>query len=454
MYIYKYTHIHIHNFVILQTHTHIDTYSNAQTHVREKYIHAKFYMTREGGTFAVCRRRPHVIFGTRELELGLEPLILPKLQDDKFKDWNPGKGKLSSTKDRDVIGRYVNELLQINSNLRPRREDDRKEKELPALERAKDMASKYTGEGEVLSKEEYRDMVRAILSAKPVDATASERSGGRFTSTPKELICGEFEHAANGLYRLLNVDEDDVNDWTKEGIKAMEKEVKRLGDKDVSEHLSYILNEPSSEKTYSNGVRDKGRNGMRLVDFVRHENATVAGLKEAEVAALRLYTTIAYKAINDPLRDQDRIASGQPHPLPVTAALIARAIRKLRAVGAKEAAATEKLLLYRGMRNLVPGDKFIKKGGTELAPMSTTTDIKTAVSYSMSPESLIFRIVTTNNLQRGADLQWVSAFAGEAEVLYPPLTYLQPTGRSQVVELDGRRFTVVEVNPTNHPLIA
>ena len=32
----------------------------------------------------------------------------------------------------------------------------------------------------------------------------------------------------------------------------------------------------------------------------------------------------------------------------------------------------------------------------------------------------------------GADVQWLSAFPGEAEILYPPLTYLQPTGRSQV----------------------
>ena len=32
----------------------------------------------------------------------------------------------------------------------------------------------------------------------------------------------------------------------------------------------------------------------------------------------------------------------------------------------------------------------------------------------------------------GADVQWLSAFPGEAEILYPPLTYLKPTGRLQV----------------------
>jgi hypothetical protein len=80
--------------------------------------------------------------------------------------------------------------------------------------------------------------------------------------------------------------------------------------------------------------------------------------------------------------------------------------------------------------------------------MSTTTDIKTALAYSISKESLIFKVVTRNNLQRGADLQWVSAFPNEAEILFPPLTYLQPSGRTQVIELNGLTCTVVEVQPT------
>jgi hypothetical protein len=80
--------------------------------------------------------------------------------------------------------------------------------------------------------------------------------------------------------------------------------------------------------------------------------------------------------------------------------------------------------------------------------MSTTTNIETAVSYSISSESLIFRIVTKNKLQRGAELQWLSAFPGEKEILFPPLTYLQPTGRTQVIEVGKCRFTVVEVSPT------
>jgi hypothetical protein len=84
----------------------------------------------------------------------------------------------------------------------------------------------------------------------------------------------------------------------------------------------------------------------------------------------------------------------------------------------------------------------------QLAPLSTTADIMTAVAYSISTESLLFKIETKNALQRGADLQWLSVFPAEAEILFPPLTYLQPTGRTQAVELDSYRFLVVEVAPT------
>ena len=100
----------------------------------------------------------------------------------------------------------------------------------------------------------------------------------------------------------------------------------------------------------------------------------------------------------------------------------------------------------------------------QLAPMSTTTDFKTAAEYSVgdtSAHSLIFKIKTGNKLQRGGDLEWLSAFPTEAEILFPPLTYLQPTGSTQEVVVDKYyaknqevtykekySFTIVEVTPT------
>jgi hypothetical protein len=62
-------------------------------------------------------RRPHLIYGTRELELGLEPNILRKLEDNEFAHYHPARGKLFDSKDRAIIGGYVDELFQINQNL-------------------------------------------------------------------------------------------------------------------------------------------------------------------------------------------------------------------------------------------------------------------------------------------------------------------------------------------------
>jgi hypothetical protein len=86
----------------------------------------------------------------------------------------------------------------------------------------------------------------------------------------------------------------------------------------------------------------------------------------------------------------------------------------------------------------------------QLALMSASTDLKTALSFSLSKEGdgLVFKILCNNVMQRGSDLQWVSMFPTEVPVEYPPLTHLQPTGKTQVVEVNTFRVTVVEVNVT------
>ena len=83
--------------------------------------------------------------------------------------------------------------------------------------------------------------------------------------------------------------------------------------------------------------------------------------------------------------------------------------------------------------------------------MSTTRELRIAMQYSTSPSSLIFKIRTSSFMQRGADLQFLSTFPGEVELLFPPLTYLRPTG-TQAAPLeredkDGNKFTIIEVEP-------
>ena len=188
-----------------------------------------------------------------------------------------------------------------------------------------------------------------------------------------------------------------------------------------------------------------------------------ARLAEPEVFALRLYTSFAFRLMNAPLRDEARYRRGEPCPLPATTYFAEQGIRKLRAVHAPYADGPAAAgpggggggplrVLWRGMRSVRVTEEFERLGGTELGFMSTTSDARVAVRYSLSHHALLLKVVVPDFMALGADLQWLSVFPGEAEVLYPPLTYLRPTGRADhvTVDRDGAEvnFTVVEVTPS------
>ena len=46
-----------------------------------------------------------------------------------------------------------------------------------------------------------------------------------------------------------------------------------------------------------------------------------------------------------------------------------------------------------------------------------------------------------------AHLTFLSCFPGEREYLFPPLTYMQPMGEPQELEIDDATFTIVDVKP-------
>ena len=98
-------------------------------------------------------------------------------------------------------------------------------------------------------------------------------------------------------------------------------------------------------------------------------------------------TTAAFKSLNDPLRGRGAYAD-KPHPFPVTIMYLTDGIKRLRAVSADEADGAIQYDLWRGMRNVELPQAFRERGGTELAPMSTSFDIKVAQpSASAEPKS-------------------------------------------------------------------
>ena len=144
--------------------------------------------------------------------------------------------------------------------------------------------------------------------------------------------------------------------------------------------------------------------------------------------------------------DSNADAYRESHPLPVTISFLTAAIGKLRAVGADEGAVS-RVDLWRGMRDTAVPASFMESGGTELAPMSTTTSMQMALQYALSERSLLLKLRTDSFMNRGASVKVFSAFPTESEVLYPPLTYLRPTTREERLMVSGHEVHVVEVVP-------
>lgn len=307
---------------------------------------------------------------------------------------------------------------------------------------------------------------------------SADPSASKFGAANR-LITGQHADAVNGLMDYMGCDDpasagaakierewlalrDSLHD--DETVAALRPHA-RMPDRDasldearafivaeISSWIQYVLYDQTSEAAFHNGMRDGGRGSVDLAHFLEHEHAKQAGLKAGHVVALRIYTTHLFKYLNGPLRDQKTFGKGlRPHPLPVTMMFISEGIKKLRAVYLNRIKESEEKVarLYRGMRNLDVTDDFMKDraGGTEVAPMSTTTDIRVAVHYGLSPGSLLFMIKVDNFMQYGAELRWLSAFPGEAEVCFPPLTFLQPTGRTELIQAGENVFKVVECVP-------
>ncbi len=74
-------------------------------------------------------------------------------------------------------------------------------------------------------------------------------------------------------------------------------------------------------------------------------------------------------------------------------------------------------------------EEFIRCGGVETAPMSTSASIQVACHYyamNKGDANVIFRIVSKNFMDRGANIEFLSCFPKEQEYLFALLTFLSP----------------------------
>ena len=150
--------------------------------------------------------------------------------------------------------------------------------------------------------------------------------------TGSTLVLGRPVDAALGLSKYLKLaDEKDLWRGMGEGVSAIEREFATHGTEADKECLTYVLHAAAGSSSrewphsgnrvmdkFEDGVADDGRMGQTLEWFVNHEISREASLLREHVVALRLYTTAAYRSLNDPLVSTPTSIPGlsQPPPLP------------------------------------------------------------------------------------------------------------------------------------------
>mmetsp|Transcript_54252 Transcript_54252/g.129264 ORF Transcript_54252/g.129264 Transcript_54252/m.129264 type:complete len:550 (+) Transcript_54252:228-1877(+) len=292
---------------------------------------------------------------------------------------------------------------------------------------------------------------------------------GKHTQAVSSLRFGDKTTAALGLYDFMGVKPGVVSAGMYEGsgdrvgVNAIVREFEAHGSDDDRLCLEYVLREEagSCKTLYDNGYMDCDEQGglleerrcwdkdegLRFDDFLKHRNVKDAKLNAGHVLALRLYTTYAFQSINAPLRASD-IGETNPHKLPVTVALLAEAVKQLRVVEGKKGASSNAAVdLYRGMQGVQVPQEFMSSGGTEMAPMSTTLCLETAMEFSSGDGAVLLRLRTKDSLTRGVDISFLSAFPAEKEILFPPLTRLKALGPAKLVTIRDCSIHVVDVEP-------
>ena len=310
--------------------------------------------------------------------------------------------------------------------------------------------------GEVSAQKFFISCKNAVFAAGEVAARGLPCALGYKDRDIFSQLADEFGVAADAEDRDLRILEEETN-RIDEGLmrKLCDAGAVWLRDKESAEkfleelkaNVRYVLKETAKEEKVGGNnanaqemVRDKGRQGWSLNDFWKQREAKAAHLSKAEVAALRLYTSSTFRMINGPLR-----AKCETHPLAGTTMLISEALKKLRALH-MHTKNFKTMYLWRGMRDRTVSEEFMVKGGTELACMSTSSDLRVVASYAKSNTPLLFRLKVDSPMELGAELDWLSLYPGEREVLYPPLTFAKPLFSQSIKSLEGGR--VVTLKPS------
>jgi ankyrin repeat protein len=195
----------------------------------------------------------------------------------------------------------------------------------------------------------------------------------------------------------------------------------------------YVVN-PDPNKDYfgeATPENSHGRTRQTVAELMAKDKIIEARLSKEELIGLRLYTGPMFVKYNCILRGFPKaVVDGlKGNRYVTTLHAIVSGIRKLGRVEP----IPEGRCVYRGLGGMLLPTAFHKPdelgcmGGVERAFMSTTTKRAIAVQYSGNKTPTIFQI-SIGQIDMGASLNILSQYAGEEEILMPPLSNLEVVG--------------------------
>jgi hypothetical protein len=250
------------------------------------------------------------------------------------------------------------------------------------------------------------------------------------------------------------------------------------------EEWTYVTSKIQGDKS----SRDQNNVGKTPSDFLTSVNAHVserrsrgigallsekhAMLSLDEVLAVRLYSGPAYQPLNVFLRQiavlsgihRVHLAQSPSLTFTATVATLCSAIRKLAAVATSEEATQP---LWRGVRGELPRSFWLPdETGTicavDLAFMSTSSGRQAPISF-MSPGSanVLWKISpqqeTDDGFHYGANIEMLSQYSAEKEILFPPCTMLKltkvPSGTDPLSTIEELAVSEGDKNFTSVPVL-
>ena len=233
----------------------------------------------------------------------------------------------------------------------------------------------------------YKLDIRSTSKDKFDSLNTQVPSDSNIMQVPKSPKIGSNKFECEAKYFVFG-DDKDYKDGLTNKIKqplerSMRKECIENDNGEWSNEFDYVVNQVAGDDGEGTRIRDKGNYGKTLQTFAKHEIALKAGLTQAEVAALRLYTGKMFKPWNQALREY-----GQNPTLlknwSTCISVLYSAIFKLSFTSPKRE-------VWRGVneKSRILSSEFLESsikggiaGGVELAFMSTTTDINVAIEYT------------------------------------------------------------------------